>query len=190
MAASMPRYRFTADEYQAMGRAGIIDEDARVELVDGEILEMSPIGPRHSYAVARLAKHAEASVGDEVLLLAQSPVRLGERDEPQPDLALVRQGDYSSAHPTPADIFLLIEVADTTRAYDRETKLRRYAAAGVPEAWLADLAGALVERHSDPRGDIYRQVVIGRPGDSLTSTTLPDLTIPVDLALGRAPFGR
>lgn len=190
MVASMPRHRFTADEYQAMGRAGIIDEDARVELIDGEILEMSPIGPRHADSVARLAMYAQAGVGGVAMLRVQSPVRLGERDEPQPDLALVRLAGYSAAHPTPADIFLVVEVADSTRLYDRETKLRRYAAAGVPEAWLVDLGGALVERHSDPRGDIYRQILIGRPGDGLSSTTLPDLTLPVDLALGRAPLDR
>jgi Uma2 family endonuclease len=190
VAESLPHYRFTADDYQAMGRAGIIPEDARVELVDGEIIEMSPIGPRHASVVTLLTEHAGAQVPGDVSVRVQQPVRLGERDEPHPDLALVRRRDYETAHPAPANIVLLIEVADTTRVYDRETKLRRYAAAGVPEAWLADLSSSVLERHTDPREGRYRQILIGHPGDVLPSTVLPELTIPVDIALGRPDPGR
>ncbi len=185
MAIALPRHRFTVAEYETMAKVGILREDARVELIDGEIVEMSPIGPLHVFSVALLAQHAAAHTGEEALLLVQSPIRLGERDEPQPDLALVRRADYRTALPGPADMLLVIEVADSSREYDRETKLRRYAAAGIPEAWLSDLVGSLLERHSEPRDGIYRQVAIGRPGEVLASTVLPGLTIPVSLALGQ-----
>lgn len=185
MAVPLSRHRFTVAEYETMGEVGILGEDARVELIDGEIVEMSPIGPLHVFSVALLARHAAAHAGDDALLLVQSPIRLGERDEPQPDLALVRPGDYRAALPGPGDVLLVIEVADSSREYDRETKLRRYAAAGIPEAWLSDLVGSLLERHSEPRDGIYRQIAIGRPGESVTSTILPGLTIPVSLALGQ-----
>ncbi len=185
MAVPLSRYCFTVDEYETMWKVGILPEDARVELIDGEIVELSLIGPLHVWAVTLLADHAGAHTGEEALLLVQSPIRLGERDEPQPDLALVRRGDYRAALPGPADVLLVIEVADSSREYDRETKLRRCAAAGIPEAWLSDLVGGLLERHSDPRDGIYRQVVIGRPGEALALTVLPGLTIPVSLALGQ-----
>ena len=173
------------DEYETMWKAGILPEDARVELVDGEILELSPRGPLHVWAVTLLADHVGAHTRQEVLLLVQSPIRLGERDQPQADLALVRRGDFRTALPGPADVLLVIEVADSSREYDRETKLRCYAAAGIPEAWLSDLVGGLLERHSEPRDGIYRQVAIGRPGDALASTVLPGRTSPVSLALGQ-----
>lgn len=185
MAASLPRYRFTVVDYRRMGESGILAPDARVELLDGEIVTMSPIGPLHVYSVTLLNDHLAARVGPEWLVAVQSPIQLDDYSEPQPDLAVLRRRDYRTALPTPADVLLVIEVADSSREYDRETKLRRYAAAGIPESWLADLTSTVLERHSEPRDGLYRQVALGRPGDTLASTVVPDLTIPVDLALGR-----
>ena len=146
---------------------------------------MNPMGPLHIWAVTLLADHVGAQARHEACLSVQNPIRLGERDEPQPDLALIRRGAAPGAPFAAADVLLVIEVADSSREYDRETKLRRYAAAGIPEAWLSDLVGGLLERHSEPRDGIYQQVAIGRPGEALTSTVLPGLTIPVSLALGQ-----
>lgn len=189
MAVPLPRYRFSAEDFRAMVENGILAEDARVELIDGEIVEMGPIGPLHAAVVAVLTRLAVTRLGAEVVVRVQSPIGLAERDEPQPDLALVRPGDYRAAHPAPDDVVLVIEVADTSRLDDRETKLRRYAAAGVPEAWLVDLCGALVERHGEPRDGLYRQIAIGRPGEELASTVLAGFGVPVDLALGQVGDG-
>ena len=186
MAASLPRYRFTADDYQAMGRAGIIPAETSVELIDGEVVEMSPIGSRHAYSVTLLTEHLASQGGGEALLLVRNPIHLGERDEPQPDLALVRRADYRERLPTAADLFLVIEVADTSRDRDRGTKFPRYAEAGIPEAWLVDLVGGLLERQSVPRDGFYRQIALARPGEVLASGVWPSLSIPVNLALGAA----
>ncbi len=120
------------------------------------------------------------------MLSVQSPIRLDDASEPQPDLAILRQRDYRAALPGPADVLLVIEVADSSHDYDRATKLPRYAAAGIPESWLADLVAGVPERHSEPRDDLYRQIAIGRPGDTLASTVLPALAIPVSVALGQS----
>jgi Uma2 family endonuclease len=185
MAVQLSRHRFTVADYETMGKIGILPQDARLELIDGEIVEMSPIGPLHVWAVTLLADHVGAHTRREAYLSVQNPLRLGEHDEPQPDLALIRRSAQPGAPFAAADVLLVIEVADSSREYDRETKLRRYAAAGIPEAWLSDLVGGLLERHSEPRDGIYRQVAIGRTGETLTSTVLPGLTIPVSLALGQ-----
>jgi Uma2 family endonuclease len=182
MAAPLPRHRFTAAEYEMMGKVGILGEDDRVELIGGEIVEMSPIGETHVRAVTRLTRLLSQVVGETYYVSVQNPIRLADYDEPQPDLAVVR-GDGGTA--TAADVLLVIEVADSTRDFDRGEKLPRYAAAGIPEAWLADLSSGILERHSEPRDGLYRQVSLGRPGERLSSTVLPDLAIPVSLALGQ-----
>ncbi len=186
MATPLPRYRFTVAEYERMGEAGILGEDDRVELLAGEIIEMSPTGPVHAYSLALLTNHVAAWVGETALLSVQSPIRLDDASEPQPDLAVLRQRNYRAALPGPADVLLVIEVADSSRDYDRATKLPRYAAAGIPESWLADLVAGVLERHSEPRDGLYRQIAIGRPGDTLASTVLPALAIPVSVALGQS----
>ncbi len=103
---------------------------------------------------------------------------------PLPDIAVLRPRNYSSALPTPADVLLVIEVADSSLAYDRGMKFPRYAAAGITEAWLIDLAAEIVERHTEPRDGLYRQITLARVGDTLASTVLTELTIPVDTVLG------
>ena len=184
--AQLARRRWTVAEYYRMGEAGILTEDDRVELIGGEIVEMSPIGTAHVWSVSALAKHAERSVGDKTGILVQSPFRLADDKEPQPDLVLVRLGTPRDRLPGPADVLLVIEVADSSRAYDRGVKLPLYAAAGIPEAWLVDLVAATLERFTEPREGRYRQVTLGGGGDTLASTVLPGLAIPVDVALGGA----
>lgn len=185
MAVPLPHHRFTVDEYARMGEAGILDGDARVELLAGEIVEMSPIGPLHVWAVTLLADHLAGRIRQLAYLSVQNPIRLGEHDQPQPDLALIRRDAVPGAPLSAADVLLIIEVADSSRNYDRDAKLPRYAAAGIPESWLADLVAGRLERHSEPRDSLYRQIVLGRPGDTLASTVLPGLAIPVGLALGQ-----
>ena len=123
-------------------------------------------------------------VGDDVIVSVQNPVRLNEYAEPQPDVALIRVRDYSESLPTPDDVLLLIEVSDTTLAYDRGVKLPLYARAGIREVWIVDLAGETIGRHSDPSGDGYQRVAQTRRGQTLESTGLPGLIPSVDAVLG------
>lgn len=146
------RRRFTVDEYYRMAEAGILHEDDRVELIEGELIEMSPIGSEHAGCVDALGTLFHERLGSLVHVRIQNPVRLSQRLEPEPDVALLRpRADrYRDSHPGAADILLLIEVADTSLAYDKRTKLRLYAREGVPETWIVDLGGSRVEAHRRP----------------------------------------
>lgn len=181
------RHRFTADEYQRMGEAGILHPEARVELINGEIVEMFAIGASHVGCVGLTNRSATRQVGDRVLVLVQCPIRIADDGEPQPDFLLV-PGDYDrSKLPTPANTFLLIEVSDSSLAYDRMFKLPLYGAAGVREAWIFDLPQSRIERHTEPNASGYGALAVAGPGEQLASTTLPDLTFAVDEVLGLPP---
>jgi Uma2 family endonuclease len=184
MAIQLPRRRFTVSDYEQMAAAGILGEDDRVELIAGEIVEMSPIGGWHVESVGRLTRTVSRAVDDTLLVSVHSPIRLSDDSEPQPDLAVVRDRAYEGELPTAADVLLVIEVADSSRDFDRSVKLPRYAAAGIPEAWLFDLTSETSERHSKPRGGRYGLIAVAGRGDTLTSTVLPALTIDVDAMLG------
>lgn len=186
MVASITRYRFSREDYERMGAAGILSEDDRVELIQGEIVVMSPIGPPHNDAVAMLTRLIVPRVSGDVLVMVQGAIRLPTDSEPQPDLALVRFRRYREALPAADDVLLVIEVSDTTLAYDRDVKLPLYAAAGIPEAWLVDLQGGRIERHAEPGDDGYRVIVRFGRGAVVTSTVVPGLEIPVDTILGEA----
>lgn len=176
MAAPAVR-RFTVAEFERMGEAGIFGEDDRVELLAGEIVTMSPIKELHVLVVNRLGYRLYRAVGDDLTVSVQNPIRLGEHDEPLPDLAVLRGADRGLADA--ADVLLVMEVADSSRDYDRNRKLPRYAAAGIPESWLFDLVAGIAERHTDPHDGLYRRVALARRGESLESTVLPGLTINV-----------
>ena len=184
MVASMPRYRFTVDDYEQMISAGILRDDDRLELVAGEIIVMSLIGPRHNDTVAMFNRLLVTRAPADVLVTVQGPIRLPNNSEPQPDLVLVRFRRFRDALPTPADVLVVIEVSETTLAYDRDTKLPLYAAAGIPEAWLADLQANRVERHAEPTPNGYRVITRFARGTVVTSTVVPGLEIPVDTVLG------
>ncbi len=181
MSAECARYRFTVADYEQMATVGILTEDDRVELVAGEIISISPVGNRHVQAVNRLGHLLYAVTGDDLTVSIQNPIRLDMRDEPQPDLAVVRGAGSGIADA--AEVLLVIEVADSSRDYDRATKLPRYAAAGIPEAWLVDLINDVIERYTEPHNGHYRVATFARSGDTLSSTVLPALTISADLAL-------
>jgi Uma2 family endonuclease len=135
------RRRFTVHDYHRMGEAGILHEDDRVELIEGELVEMTAIGTRHFSCVNRLNRLLVMHVGDDAIVSVQNPVRLNEYNEPQPDLTVIRPRDYLESLPKPEDVLLLIEVSDTTLAYDRGVKLPLYARAGIREVWIVDLLG-------------------------------------------------
>ena len=152
------RHRLNVDEYHRMAEAGILGPDARVELIEGEIIDMAPIGSRHAAVVRQLAHILHQNVGYQAIVSTQNPVRLDEYSEPEPDLALLRPRDdfYATAHPGPGDILLIIEVADTSLRYDREIKIPLYARHGIPEVWLVDLVNERLLRFLEPGPDGYR----------------------------------
>lgn len=181
MTVAMVRRQFTVAEYHEMAAAGILSEDDRVELLHGEIVQMSPIGKRHAASVDKLTRTLVRDLGDAAIVRVQSSILLGDLSEPQPDLAVLRWRDdfYANALPGPDDILLLVEVADTTLESDRRVKLPLYARAGVPEAWLVDLIGDAVEVHRDPGPDGYRRVERLRGTERLTPAALRSVDVAV-----------
>jgi hypothetical protein len=186
MTLELRRRRFTVDDCHRMAEAGILGEDDRVELVDGEIVEMAPIGPRHAGHVKRLNALFTSRLGPRAVVSVQDPATLSEHSEPRPDLALLRpRADfYRGGHPRPEDILLLVEVAETTAAFDRQVKVPLYASAGVREVWLLDLTAGRLEVHRDPAAGRYRDVRTLAPGDRLAPEAFPDLALEVADLLG------
>lgn len=185
-AAQIIRHKFTVDDYYHMREAGILRETDRVELIDGEVCEMSPIDPVHAGMVNRLNYYLSAQVRDKAIVTVQNPVRLNDNNEPQPDLAVARWRDdfYAQQHPTSGDILIAIEVANTSIAYDRKEKLPRYAAAGIPEVWLVNIARKTLEQYAAPATDRYtEQQVLGR-GQVLTARAIANLELPIDRIFG------
>ncbi len=186
MAVQALRKRFTIEDYHRMGRAGIFSEDDRVELIDGEIVVMTPIGSPHAGKVDRLNNILTPRLAGRATVRVQNPVLLPPDSEPQPDLALIRPRPdfYERAHPRADDVLLLIEVSDTSLEYDRTVKLPLYARAGIPEVWIVDLAGECVEVYREPQPHGYRHVRRFTRGQSLTPSALPDLRLSVDEIFG------
>ena len=180
----LARKLFTVHEFHRMGEAGILHEDDRVELIGGEIVQMAAIGTRHFTCVNALTRLLVRAVGDEAIVSVQNPVRLDEHNEPQPDLAVIRARSYRESLPTPEDVLLLIEVSDTTLAYDRNVKLPLYARSGIPEVWIVDLTDETIERHTEPSGNDYRHTEKVRRGETFESAALPGLTLRADIVLG------
>lgn len=153
LGATVRRHRFDTTEYHRMAETGILSEDARVELVDGEVVEMSPIGSKHQAFVNRLNRLLMSFAREDYIVSPQGPVKLDAHNEPQPDLALLRfrEDFYEQEHPGPGDVLLFIEVSDSSLEYDRNVKLPLYAGAGILEVWIVDLASGEIELHSGPR---------------------------------------
>jgi Uma2 family endonuclease len=169
-----------------MAQAGILGEDDRVELLEGEIVEMAPIGSRHASCVDRLNRLFSLRVGEATIIRVQSPVRLGERSEPQPDLTLLRPHPdfYVSAHPGPRDIFLLVEVAEASASLDRDVKCPLYARAGVPEVWLVDLPGECIEVYRKPAPQGYQEVRQVRRTERVAPQAFPEIGLTGEEILG------
>jgi len=185
MPIELLKRRFDADEYQRMGRAGILTEGDRVELINGEIITMTPIGPRHNAAVNRANRALVGAVGNQAIVQVQGSVRLDLSSEPQPDLVLLRPEPdfYASRLPGPADILLIVEVAESSIDYDSEVKAALYATAGVREYWLVDLTTGTVTRASAPSGGAYQRHQQYRSGESIAPDALPLCGIPVEALL-------
>ena len=186
MAVSLQSYRFSVDQYHQMGEAGIFSPDCRVELINGEIFEMSPIDPWHSGVVNRLTHRFVTGVGERAVVHVQNPVGLDSRSEPQPDIMLLkpRPDFYGTAHPGPEHALLLIEVANTSLRHDRRRKLPLYARAGVPEVWIVNRQADAVEVFRGPSGRGYTDHEIRRRGEHLAPSAFPDMSLPVDDILG------
>lgn len=179
-------YNFTVSEYERMGETGIFPHDARVELIEGEIIEMSPIGSRHAAAVDVAARSLMQQTVEFAIVRIQNPIVLDDFSEPHPDITLLRfQPDfYRKAHPRPGYVLLIIEVADTTVNFDRQVKMPLYARAGIPEALLFNLPDDRLEYFSRPENGVYQETrVLGR-GERFESTTVPGLTLEVEMILG------
>lgn len=182
---ALRRRLFTADEYQRMGQVGILSENDRVELIEGEVITKMTIGPRHNACVNRTAKAMMSAVGDAAIVQVQGSFRLNLYSEPEPDLVLFRpRADfYASRLPEPADIFLVIEIAESSIDYDRILKGRIYAEWAIQEYWIADLNKNLLWCYSEPRGGAYRNVLEYHRGESIAPTMLPDCFVAVDVLL-------
>lgn len=185
MPVEITRRLFDVDEYHRMAQAGILSEDDRVELIDGEVVAMTPIGPRHGASVDRANRSLTMALGDRAIVRVQGSVRLDRFREPQPDLVLLRpQPDfYASRLPGPSDILLIIEIAESSLGYDRDVKARIYAQSAVQEYWLVDLDDRSVSCYSESRGGTYEKLRQCRSGQSIAPEALPQCVIAVDALL-------
>lgn len=175
------RHRFTVSDYYRMGEAGCFAPDQRVELLEGEIIDMMPIGPYHSGVVSRLADLFHSINHGRWWVTNQNPVRLNNRSEPQPDVVLVRRdpSDYTRRHPQPDDVLLLIEVSESSLDYDRGDKLAAYGKAGIEEYWLVNLQDGCVEVYRDPHYTGYAATTVLKPGDTASPAAFPDVQLDV-----------
>jgi Uma2 family endonuclease len=186
-AADLPRrHRLTVADYYRMAEVGILDPEARVELIDGEIIDMAPPGSPHAAIVDHLNEVFVRAVQDRASVRVQNPVRLSEYSEPQPDLALLRRRDdfYRERHPQPDDVLLIIEVAATSLRFDRETKLPLYARHGIPEVWLVDLESRRLSRYRAPQHGSYTLVDEPDLGAALEVAALSGVAVDVHRLFG------
>ncbi len=185
MYAQLERHRFTGTDYHRLLETGVLNEGSRVELLDGEIIKMAPIGPRHAACVDKLNAFLQRKVSRMAIVRVQNPILLNEYSEPEPNLSLLKQRAdfYKQGHPTPDDILVAIEVADTTAEKDPAFKIPAYARAGIPEVWLIDLSIDYVEIYTCPASGLYQEVRIILRGQRFTSTTLPQLKLKADSLL-------
>jgi Uma2 family endonuclease len=174
-----PRRLLTVDEYHRMGEVGILTEDDRVELIEGELVAMAPIGSEHVAATNALNRLLVLEVGARGIVSVQNPVRLTRRSEPQPDFAVLKPRDYRKTLPRPEDTMLAVEVANTSLDYDRTVKLALYARSGIPEVWIVNLTAEEVEVYRSPVGDGYTVVTRAGRSGTLTIGAIPDAVIPV-----------
>ena len=175
------RHRITASDYYRMAEAGILSAADRVELIDGEIVDMAPIGSKHAFIVCRLARFFTIASNDNYLVSTQNPVRLDELSEPQPDLALLKPGNYMDRLPGPADVLLIIEVAHSCINFDREVKLTLYARHGIPEIWLLDLADGELAVYREPVDSQYRVMRKPSASESISPLLVPDVDLRLEV---------
>ena len=180
------RRLFTVDEYYAMAKAGILAREERVELIDGEIIVMAPIGDDHLASVDIGNRFLVRAVGDRAIVRVQGSIRLDERTQPQPDFALLKDRDdfYRSGAPGPDDVLLLIEVSYSSLPYDRNVKQRLYARFGIVESWIVNLRDGTIEVYTDPVGGEYTVTRVFRPGETVSPASFPDIALSVSDIIG------
>ncbi len=174
-------YRFTIEEWQKMGEMGLFSPEKRLELIEGEIIEMGPIGSPHAGCVSWLNNFFSSKVAGSVIINMQNPIQLGDFSEPQPDLTILHPEPnfYRNKHPTPKDILLLIEVSDSTLAYDRNTKKHLYARYGIVEYWIVNIKEDCLEVYLNPQVQDYTLIHIMRRGEIITPSQLSHVSVAV-----------
>jgi len=178
------RLRFSVDEYYKMIELGMLQDYEKAEIIEGEMIKQMTIGDRHAYVVDVLNRFFSRNLVDEVLVRVQNPLRLTDFDEPQPDIVLADLTKYDGKrHPRANEAILVVEVSDSTRKYDRDTKIPLYAAAEIPEVWIVNLINNIIEVHQKPSNGIYQLAKIYSPGEVLQSDALPNLSLEVDKIL-------
>jgi Uma2 family endonuclease len=177
---------FTVDEYYRMAEAGILTEENRTELISGEILEMSAMGARHRAAVNRASHFLIPLFGEKAQVSIQLPVRLDEFNEPQPDICFLspRRDFYESTHPGPSDVFMILEISDTSLHYDRDVKLEVYAGARIREVWIEDLVSQSLMIFRDPSTKMYKTSLTFCRGDVVSLLAFPEIAVQVSELLG------
>lgn len=182
MAALPLKHRFNVDDYYRMAEAGILAEDARVELIEGEIVDMTPIGVRHALCVNRLNHLLSKLLAGEVIVSVQNPIHLDHHSEPQPDVTLLKLRDYShdQQHPGADDVLLVIEVSDSTISVDQKVKLPLYARAGILEVWIVNLQQDRIEVYAQPESGAYRIIQPMSKGQSIQLPGSPGITLKVE----------
>lgn len=185
MAIVAQKRRFTVSEYDKMLAAGILSEDDRVELIEGDIIRVAPKGSRHAACVTKLVQTFIMALQDRCVVRVQDPIQLDDHSEPEPDLVLARTrpDHYATAHPTPEDLLLVIEVADSSLLYDQAIKKPLYARSGIAELWLVDLTQQRIVVHRHPTAEGYESVQHAHAGDTLSPAAFPDVALAVDAIL-------
>jgi Uma2 family endonuclease len=173
------KYQWTVSDYHRMGGAGIFHEDSRVELIEGEIIDMAPIGSNHAGIVSYLTRQFGLAVGERAIVWPQNPIVLDKHSEPQPDMVLLapRNDFYRNAHPRPADVLLIVEVSDSTLRYDRRIKIPLYARHGIPEVWLVDVEHEELSLFRKPAKGHYQDVIGPAPLGVTTPDQLPEVAV-------------
>jgi Uma2 family endonuclease len=177
--AANVRHKLSVSDYYRMGDAGILHEDSRVELIEGELIDMSPIGSHHAGIVTLISHLLNKKISDQAIVSVQNPVRLSDWSEPQPDIMLLkpRSDYYYDSHPKPSDVLVLIEVADSSIDYDRKTKLPLYARSGIQEFWIIDMNTQRLERYTQPNETGYGYCETLDKTGKISPTALPDVVI-------------
>jgi Uma2 family endonuclease len=186
MSVEVVKKQFNVEEYYRMSAAGILSEEDRVELIEGEIIQMNPIGSRHAACVGRLTELLGERARRVAIVWVQNPVQVNDYSEPVPDITLLRRRDdfYKHANPQAAYLLLVVEVSDSTVNYDRKVKVPLYARAGVPKMWLVNQPEDLVEVYSRPADGAYQEARLVRRGESLTAAAVPGLALDAADVLG------
>ena len=187
LATAPARHRLNVDEYHRMAEAGIFGEGDRIELIDGDLIDMAPIGQGHAAIVCGLNEALFLACAGRAIVWPQNPIRLDRSSEPQPDLAVLRRrADFyaTGERPGPADVLILVEVADSSLRFDQTVKSPLYSRAGIAELWTVDLQRRVLDAYRKPDGDAYGEMTTHQPGDQVSLALAPEIIVTLDLVFG------